>query len=939
MKKLLYLLLLLPSLAFAQGTTVNGTIQLSIPDSLKATFGASGIKNLLSRQQSDARYVVKSDTAQFLRDVNNLNDVSNTAKSLYNIGGSTSFYSVQKDMSVPETAPAQIASSAYVETSIIGQFGNGQYWILYLEGVSHTSGGTIKIITSSDGATYSAPTTVIAGTGGQQLSGFGAGVTPTGRLILLYTHLSGTTPVDIYEIYSDDNGVTWSTPVLFVNSSGLAYGRVIPIGNNKLLAPYFRFTTPNRSYVKISSDNGSTWGAPVLVSDSTLVTNETSYSYLGGSTIVALGRTSGANGQLKQFISLDNGSTWALQGSTTFDASPLDKTAPEMTTWLAPSGRRMVTLYYANRSSTATMFAITASAQDLINNGVSAWNVSTLTGVATLTTNVNSGYPSVIHPNNSEYALGAYYFGNGTVTNIKFFTYPATGAQPVIVGDQNITGSYKVNGVAIPSGTVTSVSVTTANGVSGSVATATTTPAITLTLGAITPSSVTAPTLNLTNGAGTTTVTGSTANETIAFPALSGTVPIFASTPTSGGIVAWSGTAGALTNYSGVLGISNGGTGNTSGTATINANLTGVITGTGNTTSITSQTGTGTKFVVDTSPTLITPVLGVASGTSLAITGTAGAGFINLPSQSSNSSAPISGVNIFSNNSANRFSWVGTNGFATSISSNNLTANSLFNLPNISGATLALNPTQNKGDIIYSSNSTTLGLTTLATLGIGTTGQFLNVSGSGIPAWTTALASTVTATTQSPNTNNTTLSTTGYTDAGLALKANLASPTFTGTPILPTGTIAVTQSPSDNSTKVATTAYVDAAVTAAVPTLASGHYTPTITNGTNVASSSLISAYYIRVANIVQVEAVINVQTTLGANTATAFDISLPVASNIGASTDVTGGACGAILVGSSAAVATGSGNIANDRSTFTFNSSTAGISINFSVHFQYTVI
>src|ERR1700674_177692 len=39
------------------------------------------------------------------------------------------------------------------------------------------------------------------------------------------------------------------------------------------------------------------------------------------------------------------------------------------------------------------------------------------------------------------------------------------------------------------SGTVTSVSVTTANGVSGTVATPTTTPAISLTLGAITPSS------------------------------------------------------------------------------------------------------------------------------------------------------------------------------------------------------------------------------------------------------------------------------------------------------------------------------------------------------------------------------------------------------------------------------------------------------------------
>jgi len=42
------------------------------------------------------------------------------------------------------------------------------------------------------------------------------------------------------------------------------------------------------------------------------------------------------------------------------------------------------------------------------------------------------------------------------------------------------------------SGTVTSVSVTTANGVSGTVATATTTPAISLTLGAITPTSVVA---------------------------------------------------------------------------------------------------------------------------------------------------------------------------------------------------------------------------------------------------------------------------------------------------------------------------------------------------------------------------------------------------------------------------------------------------------------
>jgi hypothetical protein len=51
----------------------------------------------------------------------------------------------------------------------------------------------------------------------------------------------------------------------------------------------------------------------------------------------------------------------------------------------------------------------------------------------------------------------------------------------------------------------------------------------------------------------------------------------------------------------------------------------------------------------------------------------------------------------------------------------------------------------------------------------------------------------------------------------IATKADLTSPTFTGTPTLPTGTIAVTQSTSDSSTKVATTAFVQAALAAMYP--------------------------------------------------------------------------------------------------------------------------
>jgi hypothetical protein len=75
----------------------------------------------------------------------------------------------------------------------------------------------------------------------------------------------------------------------------------------------------------------------------------------------------------------------------------------------------------------------------------------------------------------------------------------------------------------------------------------------------------------------------------------------------------------------------------------------------------------------------------------------------------------------------------------------------------------------------------------------------------------------------------------GYaTTASLATYAPLASPTFTGTPTLPTGTIATTQSPGDNTTALATTAFV----TAAVPAFATISDTNSPSSTTKVMSPS-----------------------------------------------------------------------------------------------------
>ena len=90
-------------------------------------------------------------------------------------------------------------------------------------------------------------------------------------------------------------------------------------------------------------------------------------------------------------------------------------------------------------------------------------------------------------------------------TNSRAISAPLTGylsgAGVISATDTILQAIQKLNGniASLGSGTVTTVSVVTANGVSGSVSNPTTTPAITLSLGAITPSSV----------AATGTVTGS----------------------------------------------------------------------------------------------------------------------------------------------------------------------------------------------------------------------------------------------------------------------------------------------------------------------------------------------------------------------------------------------------------------------------------------------
>ncbi len=102
------------------------------------------------------------------------------------------------------------------------------------------------------------------------------------------------------------------------------------------------------------------------------------------------------------------------------------------------------------------------------------------------------------------------------------------------------------------------------------------------------------------------------------------------------------------------------------------------------------------------------------------------------------------------------------------------------------------------GGVVTTSNSTS-SLATAASVALKA--NIASPTFTGVPAAPTA----------APGTNTTQLATTAYADAIAALKANLASPTFTGTPAAPTAAV------DTNTTQLATTAMVLGQAASATP--------------------------------------------------------------------------------------------------------------------------
>lgn len=124
-----------------------------------------------------------------------------------------------------------------------------------------------------------------------------------------------------------------------------------------------------------------------------------------------------------------------------------------------------------------------------------------------------------------------------------------------------------------------------------------------------------------------------------------------------------------------------------------------------------------------------------------------------------------------------------------------------------------------------------------------------------------------------------------------------------------------------------------AADTVSLTTVISGTYTPTATNTTNIAASTPALAQYIRVGSVVTVSGEVSIDPTATGDIV--LGLSLPIASNIGANSDVAGTAATSSAAGYGVMV----GDAANDRAQLSGNATVDAVLRTWRYTYTYRII
>jgi len=423
----------------------------------------------------------------------------------------------------------------------------------------------------------------------------------------LYSNVAGSNGVaigDHSQFYANNTTTPWtnyntSVGYLSLRGSSTAANNT---GNYNTALGYLTLMNNSTGLYNVAIGNSalrdnSTGGYNIAMGSNSLVSNTTgSYNSAIG-TSALLGNLTGDNNTAMGYVSLYSNTTGSFNSAMGFYSLFYNTTGIENSSFGNNSLRNNTTGSSNAAFGTGALYSNTTGIGNTALGYRAGYNDGTTTTPGTLTNATAIGYYSQVTANNSLVlgGTGPYAVSVGigisapivsavldvtsttqgtllprmTTLQKAAIVTPATG---LIVYDNTLNQLQVYNGTAwgATAANVTSVSVATLNGVSGTVANPTTTPAITLTLGAITPTSVAA------TGAvsGTSLSTTGSITSTVA----TGTAPLIVSSTTPVANLSIGGNAATAT---------------TAGTVTTNANLTGEVTSVGNTTTVTNAAVTG----------------------------------------------------------------------------------------------------------------------------------------------------------------------------------------------------------------------------------------------------------------------------------------------------------------------------------------------------------
>lgn len=314
------------------------------------------------------------------------------------------------------TLPAYVGEKAWSDINVFGFMTrnpvNGTCAVVYRKGVAlEQSAGSLYLRTSDDnGDTISGETEVFAITDSNVTNAAG-GYTPTGRLIVFSAEYSSGDAWatntqysfdNLWRMYSDDDGATFSTPVAHDIGSATvfsAYGKLETLDDGYVAQCWYDQDTYTVHF-DVSGDDGATWAERSVLPLPGSVT-ETDILALGNGNVMAIARTDSAP-YLSLCTSTNNGVSWTFRGKiahVSFAVSPSG--VNESPAWLEKftdgNGDIVVAMAYYLRNLTSgsqEMRVAYAYAADIISKGVKAFNIRRDDAVFSDGNGV--GYPSIV---------------------------------------------------------------------------------------------------------------------------------------------------------------------------------------------------------------------------------------------------------------------------------------------------------------------------------------------------------------------------------------------------------------------------------------------------------------------------------------------------------------------------------------------------------------